>query len=410
MRLFLNVSALLRRHGHRITFFGISDNRGMVEDAGFAFRVIEPDHLPLGTLGRMMADMSALGNFRSMQLQGRFDELRYDCLLKNGPRLVEQDGVDMMIVDQAEACGGSIAEAARLPWVSVCNGLCLNSEPSVPPFFSSWGYSDSSWAVARNRLAYAALGLATRPIQRLINRHRKRLGLPPLHSLDETFSPYAQICQQNAEFDFPRQALPLSFHYVGPLHLPRGNAIEFPWNRLDGRPLVYGSLGTVVNRHRHVYRVIAEACADLEAQLVLSLGGSGNPEEYTGLPGNPLVVRYAPQTDLLRRASLTVTHAGLNTTLESLAAGVPLVAIPITFEQPAVASRIRWTGTGEFLRLGRATPARLRSQIRTVLGERKYRDAAHNMSQAISRSPGIARAAEIIEQIAQTRQPVYRTP
>lgn len=57
------------------------------------------------------------------------------------------------------------------------------------------------------------------------------------------------------------------------------------------------------------------------------------------LPGNPIVVNYAPQLELLKIADLTITHAGVNTTLESLSNGVPLVAIPITNDQPGVAAR-----------------------------------------------------------------------
>ncbi|WLT39734.1 hypothetical protein NON20_10065 [Synechocystis sp. B12] len=64
------------------------------------------------------------------------------------------------------------------------------------------------------------------------------------------------------------------------------------------------------------------------------------------LPGNPLVVNYAPQLELLQRTALTITHAGLNTTLECLNNAVPMVAIPIANDQPGVAARIAWAGVG----------------------------------------------------------------
>ncbi|MFZ0710133.1 MAG: glycosyltransferase, partial [Terrimicrobiaceae bacterium] len=60
--------------------------------------------------------------------------------------------------------------------------------------------------------------------------------------------------------------------------------------------------------------------------------------------GSPIVVPFAPQLELLRRAALTITHAGLNTALESLNQGVPMVAIPIPNDQPEVASRLEWLG------------------------------------------------------------------
>jgi UDP:flavonoid glycosyltransferase YjiC (YdhE family) len=107
------------------------------------------------------------------------------------------------------------------------------------------------------------------------------------------------------------------------------------------------SLGTLLNRQRHLYYTIAQTCDGVKAQLVLSLGGSGSLDGPSSLPSSAVMVSFAPQRELLARAALTISHAGLNTTLESLSAGVPLVAMPITFEQPGIAARIRWTGVGE---------------------------------------------------------------
>src|SRR6185503_13104054 len=101
-------------------------------------------------------------------------------------------------------------------------------------------------------------------------------------------------------------------------------------------------------------------CRGLDVQLVISHGGGLTPEEANGLPGDPLVVGYAPQVDLLARAALTITHAGLNTVLDSLANGVPLVTVPITYEQPAIARRVEWTGSGRSIPLAQLNADRLK--------------------------------------------------
>ncbi len=406
INLFLTLAGALAGRGHRLIFFGISDNERKIRGAGFDFYAIEPDTLPSGALGKMMREMGDLGALQAMRLQGRFDELRYEAILCKGPALVRQTKVDGLIVDQAEACSGSVAEAAGLPWLSVANGLCLNAEPHVPPFFTSWSYSEGSFAIARNRLAYAGIKIASRRIEAVINRHRRRWGLKPFTRMDDTYSPFAQIAQQNREFDFPRRELPSSFHYVGPIRPALRPPVDFPWERLDGRPLLYASFGTLMNRHKHLYRTVAESCADLNAQLVLSLGGSGEANEFSELPERPIVVKFAPQAELLKRAALTITHGGLNTTLESLSSGVPLVAIPIAFEQPGIAARIRWTGTGEFVAFRKATPQRLRASVLKVLGDSRYRSAASRMSEAIARTGGVAQAADVVEQVLIRKEPV----
>jgi UDP:flavonoid glycosyltransferase YjiC (YdhE family) len=61
------------------------------------------------------------------------------------------------------------------------------------------------------------------------------------------------------------------------------------------------------------------------------------------------MVVNAPQLDLLKSAVLCITHAGLNTVLESLTNGIPLVALPVTNDQPGVAIRIAAKGVGEFI-------------------------------------------------------------
>src|SRR5204862_5919370 len=169
------------------------------------------------------------------------------------------------------------------------------------------------WARLRNKVGYAASDLLMRPITNVVAEYREKWKLPELRSPDDSFSRLAQICQMPREFDFPRANLPQQFHYVGPLRRPRATPVPFPWERLDGRPLVYASLGTLQNSREPLFRCFAEACKDLNVQLVMSHGGGLTPQQASALPGGPLVVGYAPQEELLSRARLTLTHAGLNT-------------------------------------------------------------------------------------------------
>src|SRR5215472_13871334 len=90
------------------------------------------------------------------------------------------------------------------------------------------------------------------------------------------------------------------------------------------------------------------------------------------LPGNPVVVGYAPQLDLIQRAALTISHGGLNTVLESLACGVPMVVLPVTYDQPGVGARVEWSGVGRSIPVGRLKVDRLRDAVRLVLWNRGY--------------------------------------
>ncbi|MBV8887793.1 MAG: hypothetical protein JO235_27875, partial [Chroococcidiopsidaceae cyanobacterium CP_BM_RX_35] len=230
--------------------------------------------------------------------------------------------------------------------------------------------------------------------------------LPTYQSPDEYFSQLAQISQQPAEFDFPRVALPKCFHYTGPLRNPSPQAVAFPYERLNGQPLIYASLGTQQNTKAGLFHQIAAACEGLEAQLVISHGGGMSAAAIQTLPGSPLVVSYAPQLELLSRAKLTITHAGLNTVLDSLSNGVPMVAIPITYEQPAIAARIRWTNTGEVISLQSLTVPKLRALVQQLLTSDSHTKNAHQLKTSIQQAGGVNRAADIIEQAIATGCPV----
>ena len=202
-----------------------------------------------------------------------------------------------------------------------------------------------------------------------------------------------------AGFDFPQRHLPPQFHYAGPfLDAGTRRSVAFPWDRLDaGRPLVFVSMGTLQNGVERVFRTVAEACAAFPVQTVLSLGGNLAPEVFARLPGDPVVVRYAPQLELLRKAALTVFHGGLNTALESLCCGVPMVAIPVTMDQPGVGARIAWTGTGKTIPVAQLTAKRLGAAIGEVLANDRYRAQAKGLQRQIASIRGVEQAAELIE-------------
>jgi zeaxanthin glucosyltransferase len=142
----------------------------------------------------------------------------------------------------------------------------------------------------------------------------------------------ATIAQVPKEFDLPGIPWPDNFHYTGPFHSDQGRApIPFPWEKLTGAPLIYASLGTLVNGLEYIYKAILDAVGKIsEVQIVLAIGSNINVEDLGPIPSNALIVGSAPQIELLKRAVLCITHAGLNTAPEALAQGVPMVArIPL---------------------------------------------------------------------------------
>ena len=130
---------------------------------------------------------------------------------------------------------------------------------------------------------------------------------------------------------------------------------------------------------------------------MLSIGDQLDPEQIGPLPNNTILVQRAPQLELLKRASVCITHAGLNTVLESLTQGVPLVAIPVTVDQPGVAARIAEKKTGRFVPLKELNISRLSLLLDDVLNDPSYRDNARYIQEVIAKTDGLSEAADLLE-------------
>jgi MGT family glycosyltransferase len=397
----------LKQRGHRVTFFGILDAQAKTLAAGLEFCAIAESEYPMGAMARSFAQLGELSGRAAFRYTIIMIQQSAATLLRDAPAVIKEAGVEAMLVDQVSPGGGTVAEFLDIPFITVCNAMLINQEDGVPPFFTPWKYNPSWWAHWRNRLTYASLSSLGKPIREVVGEYRQKWNLPPHFHPNNAYSQLAQVSQQPAEFDFPREHLPPCFHFTGPYHNPMSRqSVAFPFEQLTEQPLIYASMGTLQNRQQNVFYTIAEACAGLDAQLVISLGGGGTPESLPQLPGKPLVVGYAPQLELLQKATLTITHAGLNTTLESLSNGVPMVAIPITNDQPGVAARIAWTGVGEVVPLSRLSVPRLRGAVQRVLTEDSYKQNALRLQAAIRQAGGVSRAADIIEQAISTGKPV----
>jgi MGT family glycosyltransferase len=397
----------LQRRGHRVTVVGILDTEKKVNLAGLEFRAIALSESPYGTMAQFSDDLGKLSGLAALRYTINYIQKSTVTLLQQAPQTIKDAGIEALLVDQVSSAGGTVADYLGIPFMSVSAALMINEDISVPPFNTPWKYSPAWWAKVRNRIGYRLLRRIGKPIRATIGEYRREWNLPPHYGQNDTYSKLAQLCQQPAEFEFPRENLPGCFHFTGAYHNLISRAkVEFPFEKLTGQPLIYASMGTLQNRLMGVFETIAQACAGLDAQLVISLGGGINQESVPKLPGSPLVVGNAPQLELLQKASLTITHAGLNTALESISHGVPMVAIPITNDQPGVAARIVWTGCGEMVKLQGLDAPKLRTAIEKVLGKDSYRNNAIRLQTANQRAGGVTKAADIIEEVISTGKPV----
>jgi zeaxanthin glucosyltransferase len=396
-------SALVAR-GHRVTFLHRPDARAYLDDARIGFHALGLESHPTGSLdavARRAADPGGPLRLRRVILDMASST---DMLCRELPGAIELLGIDAILADQMEAAGGLVAEALGLPFVSVANALPVNRDPAVPLPVMPFAYEDSERARHIVEGSTRVYDWMMGPHGRVIEGHARRFGLGKRSALHDCLSPLAQVSQTLREFDFPRSELPAHFHHVGPLRPiasvsgPDPYAAAMP-DVAPGRPFVFASLGTMQGGRLGLFERIARACRRIDAQLLVAHCGGLDERQERALEkaGATWVCAFAPQRAVLERADVVVSHAGVNTVLDAIATRTPILALPIAFDHPGMAARMVHAGIGLRASYRFATPASLARLLRRLLDEPQFGARLDELSGAVARAGGTARAADIVE-------------
>jgi MGT family glycosyltransferase len=324
-----------------------------------------------------------------------------EMILESLPAMVQENRVDALIIDNIQFYAELGAKHLGLPYIQVAVALHFDFSGYTPLSIYGWPHETTAEALDRN---YEGIARFTRLLKANgagVRAYAKSVGLKiDWDDPSFTVSPLASITQVPEAFDFESPFWPRQFHHTGPFHDVESRAkVEFPWERLTGEPMVYASMGTILNGQVDVFHTIVAALAKhKDLQLVLSVGEQIDPAQIGPAPRNAIIVKKAPQLELLKQASVCITHAGLNTVLESLAQGVPQIAIPVTYDQPGVAARIANKRTGVVTSLNKLTADHLSILLNLVLDDPFYRYKARQIQKAIAEANGISVAADLIEE------------
>lgn len=206
------------------------------------------------------------------------------------------------------------------------------------------------------------------------------------------------ILQQIPEwFDLPDTSRPVGMHYSGPWIR---QVLELGSVRYVNEPKqIYVSLGTLFNKHTWLYQLILDACADLPVRVVVSLGNASATGFNLKVPPNAKVLGYCNQLYHLRHSDLCITHAGLNTVMESMTFGIPMLMLPLVLDQHDVAARAFHRGVGEVLAVNRLGLPELQQTIAHILDNPSYTYFANKAADDLAAINGPELAVQAIEKI-----------
>ena len=388
----------LQSRKHDVVFISLPIAEPFVRAANLAFVPCCEKEFPASSTNERRKRLSSLQGEEALQFTVQSVAILTETMVNSLPATLAAAGVDAVVLDTYQFFVELVPLSLGMPYAHVSNALHFDYTGHTPLCLYDWPHGITPTALARNRKGVANFTEILLQANGVIRAYAERVGLKvDWKDPSATISKLAWLSQTPKEFDFESSHWPPQFHHTGPFHDDAGRMdTDFPWERLTEEPLVFASTGTIQNGLPKAFRAIVAAVALHKGlQLVLSIGDNLDPEEIGPLPKNTIVARRAPQLELLKRASVCITHAGLNTVLEALAQGVPQIAIPVTNDQPGVAARIADKKTGLVAPLKELSAFRLSILIDEVLKNPTYRDNARYLQKKIVEANGLSVAAGI---------------
>ena len=261
----------------------------------------------------------------------------------------------------------------------------------------------TSWSSGlRNRVVDSILRQANSPVRRLVNGIRRREGLAPIDSVPQHSGRMPlYVVTSSPAFDYLRDDLPESVVYAGPcLWEPESPAADPSFDAEP--PVVYVSEGTAQVGEAFLIRTAIEALADENVQVVVTTGRHRTADALRlgALPHNVRIFPWLSHRRLFERTAAVVTTGGSSTVRQALACGVPVLAVPLEWDQLENAQRLITSGAGIGLPRARCTVAAVRAAVRDLLSKPSFRAHARRIGQSFDALADSAGAIGRLEELA----------
>ena len=297
-----------------------------------------------------------------------------------------------------------------LPTAALMPNVYLRPMVGFPLLGTGWRPGRGVMGRARDRLApKAAQWLLARTLPRM-NAALAGYGQPPIRELFEVLDRCSRVLVMTSpSFDFPAARLPDNVRYVGPQLDDPPWAAEQTWRHPGREPLVLVATSSIFQHQTGLLQRMAQGLGHLPVRGLITTGLAVDPQQIQA-PPNVEVVQAAPHRQVLAEASVVVTHAGHGTVLKALAAGVPLVCVPMGRDQKDNTVRVLRLGAG--VRISKkATPNQIAAAVSEILENPNYASAARRFAGTLAwEATNVPSAADEAEGLLDGARPRTRAP
>jgi MGT family glycosyltransferase len=410
----VGIGEVLRERGHRVVFVVEESFAGTLEEKGFEERLMrlgpppELEEEPGQFWKDFIRDTAPVFRKTTFEQLTEFIAPTWEALL-DGARYVDERLVEIFGELEADAivednvCAFPAIPASGRPWVRIasCNPLELK-DPGLPPPYSGLPLDDrSEWEAFRAEYARAIGAMQTD-----FDDFCQERGAPPLPEgeLIHT-SPWLNLYLYPRELDY-RRSLPLDETWHNLESSVRGS--DAPWSVPDELAggegsLIYLSLGSLGSADVPLMERLVESLAKTPHRYVVS---KGPQHEAYELAPNMVGEEFLPQVSVLPHVDLVITHGGNNTVTECMHFGKPMVVLPIFWDQHDNAQRVHETGFGERLATYSFSDEETSGAIDRLLGDQALSARLGVASTRLQANPGNVKAADLIERLAATGDPI----
>jgi UDP:flavonoid glycosyltransferase YjiC (YdhE family) len=414
----VGIGQVLRARGHRVVFIVEESFAGTLESKGFEERLMrlgpkpDVDEIPGQFWIDFIRDTAPVFRKPTIEQLGEFIAPTWRALVDGAmfvharlAGIIDELAPDAIVEDNV--VGFPALAASGRPWVRIvsCNPAELK-DPAVPPFSSGHPVGD------RGRWP-AFLAEVERTHRDLwdefdtFSREHGDAGLSygPLGPDFIPESPWLNLYVYPVEADYRRARPPgPTWHRLESSVRASEATWELPESMSDRNgPLIYLSLGSLGSADVDLMQRLVDLLATTEYRVLVSKGPLA---DRITLHDNETGEGFLPQPAILPQVDLVITHGGNNTVTEAFHHGKPMVVLPLFWDQVDNAQRLAETGLGRRLATYDFHDQELIGAIGELLTDRALASRLAAMSARIQAGHGTVRAADLIERVAQTGEPV----